>query len=183
MANNEVSQRYAEALIDTLESANADAVVEIRDELDAFVAAVNESSDLANVLHNPSVEAAERASVLKAVLERMQVQDVTSRFLRVLLDNGRMLEVDDIVEAFGQLADERAGSRRARISTARELSADELGRVRQALEKRTGLRLEVDVRVDPDLIGGVRAQVGSMVFDGTIRTELDRLRERLEAAG
>lgn len=180
MAGTDVPKRYAEALADVTANVGSEERTRVREELRGFRQAVHESFDLANLLHNPSVSSGDRLEVLGAVLSKLGVSETTSRFLRLLTDRGRMTLFDDIVDAYERIDDARSGVVRARITSAAELSPEELGRVTKALEDRTGRRLDVAVDVDPRLIGGLRAQVGSMVFDGSVRSELERLRERLQ---
>jgi len=179
MASTNISRRYAEALADALSSAEERTTV--RKELATFRKAVRESFDLENLLHNPSVPSNDRLRVLGSVLERMGSSAPTSRFLRLLAERGRMGLFEEIVEAFDRIDDERSGVVRAHITSASELSADTLERLTAALRQRTGRNLEVSADVDPQLIGGFRARVGTLVFDGSIRSELDRLRERLQS--
>lgn len=181
MAGTDVSRRYAEALADVAETMSDEERTKVRQELKGFREAVHESFDLSNLLHNPSVPAGARMEVLGAVLAKMNLSESTSRFLRVLAERGRMGLLDEVVDAYEKLDDERSGVVRARITSASELSAESLKALTEALEARTGRRLDVEVSVDPELIGGLRAQVGSMVFDGSVRSELERLRERLQA--
>ena len=79
-----------------------------------------------------------------------------------------------------ELADKRAGRVQARVVSAVEMTEGSIDQLRRALERRTGKKIEMNVEVDPSLIGGIRAEVGSFVLDGTIRTELERLRFALE---
>lgn len=181
MAGTDVPKRYAEALADVAQSLSSEERTRVREELRGFRQATHESFDLANLLRNPSVSSGDRLEALGAVLTKLGLSDTTSRFLRLLTDRGRMPVFDDIVEAYERIDDARSGVVRARITSATELSTEELGRVTKALQDRTGLALDVEVEVDPELIGGLRAQVGSMVFDGSVRSELERLRERLQS--
>lgn len=180
MAGNDVSKRYAEALAEVTASFDTAERTRVREELRGFRSAVHESFDLANLLHNPSVASGDRLEVLTAVLTKLGVSDTTSRFLRLLTERGRMPLLDGIVEAYERIDDARAGIVRARITSASELAPETLQRVTAALEARTGRKLDVQVDVDPELIGGLRAQVGSLVFDASVRSELHRLRERLQ---
>jgi F-type H+-transporting ATPase subunit delta len=180
VAGNDVPKRYAEALAEVTAGFGAEDRTRVRDELRGFRSAVHESFDLANLLHNPSVTSGDRLQVLSAVLEKLGVSETTSRFLRLLTERGRMGLLDGIVEAYERIDDARSGIVRAQITSATELSSATLQRVTAALEARTGRKLDVRVDVDPELIGGLRAQVGSLVFDGSVRSELNRLRERLQ---
>ncbi|MEO1336576.1 MAG: F0F1 ATP synthase subunit delta, partial [Myxococcota bacterium] len=84
-----------------------------------------------------------------------------------------------ISEAFRALVDEKMNRATGTIRTAAELDEATQEQLKRALEKRTGKQLDLDVVIDPSLIGGVRAEVGTLVFDGTIKSELEKLRETL----
>jgi F-type H+-transporting ATPase subunit delta len=180
MAGTNVARRYAEALADVVGSASPEERTTVRSELRSFLEAVEKSFDLSNMLHNPSVTSGDRHRVLAAVLEKMGVSTPTSRFLRVVAERGRIDRLRDIIEAYEQIDDERAGIVRAHVTTATPLDDATLRRLEAALEKRTGRRLQMTVDVDPELIAGVRARVGSMVFDTSLQSELSRLRDQLQ---
>ncbi|TFG91464.1 MAG: ATP synthase F1 subunit delta, partial [Myxococcales bacterium] len=91
----------------------------------------------------------------------------------------RVVELDAIRTAYGALADEAAGRMRARVVSASPLSDAQRERLRRALAERTGSQLELDIEVDASLLGGAVATVGGLVFDGSLRTQLDQLRSTL----
>lgn len=181
MATTDVSRRYAEALADVTASMSSEERTNVRNQLRAVKQAVAESFDLANLLHNPSISSEDRLRVLSTVADHLGLGDITSRFVRLLAERGRMGHFDEIVAAYEKLDDERSGLLRARVTSATELGPEAVERLTHALRKRTGHDLEVEVEVDPSLIGGLRCQVGTLVFDGSLRSELDRLRDRLQA--
>jgi F-type H+-transporting ATPase subunit delta len=172
------ARRYAEAL---LEATPRDDLARARDDLARFAATVDATFDLRNVLLNPAFGEDERARVLDRVMDHLALGEVTRRFLRLVLERDRMLEVAAIAESFRKLADDRAGRIRAEVRSAGELTPTAAEQLRAALERRTGKKVDLAVTVDPELIGGLRAQVGSLVFDGTLRAELQRLRATLTA--
>ncbi|NJK89935.1 MAG: ATP synthase F1 subunit delta [Myxococcales bacterium] len=180
MNESPLAQRYAEALSDSLQAADAQHREQARRELESFVAAVHDSFDLQNLLHNPSVAASDRLRVLETILDHMAASTPVRRFLGLLADRGRLDILDDTVRAFGELQDQREGRIRGHVVSARSLDPERQERLRKALERRTGRSIDLSFDVDPELIGGVRAQVGSIVFDGSLATGLSRLRERLE---
>jgi F-type H+-transporting ATPase subunit delta len=96
-----------------------------------------------------------------------------------LLERGRIGILRAASRVYSELADARAGQVRATVTAAAALSASDLDRVRRALEKRTGRKVLIQTAVDPALIGGVVARVGDLVLDGSVRTQLDEMRQRL----
>jgi F-type H+-transporting ATPase subunit delta len=172
------SRRYAEALI---EAAGKD-LPQAAKELLEFAALVEANDEFRHVLLNPAFSVAEEEQALEAVMERLKVSDLVKRLLRLLAQRERMGEIRDIAETVKRLADERAGRTHARVETAQELEPSALARLKAAVEKKTGMQVDLEVVVDPKLIGGVRTVIGTTVFDGTLRTELGRLREVLTAS-
>jgi F-type H+-transporting ATPase subunit delta len=178
---SQASRRYAQALVDIV-SNDKDALEAAQRDLDRFLEAVESSFDLKNALLNPSFSAADREKVLRSVMKSLALSDVMQRFLVLLVDAQRIRELSDIADAFRQMADERRGRMRAMVEAAAPLAPETSSRLKRVLEKATGRTIELEVKVDPNLIGGIRARVGTLVFDGTIRAELDRLKARLVAA-
>ncbi len=172
------SRRYAEALIE----AAGDGLPQASRELLSFAEMVESADEFRHVLLNPAFSVDEEHKALEAVMERLGVSEVVRRLLRLLAARERMSEIRDIAETVKRLSDERAGRVHARVETAEELAPPALARLKSAVEKRTGKTVDLEVIVDSTLIGGVRTTVGSTVFDGTIKTELSRLREILADA-
>lgn len=175
---SQAARRYADAFIGSA----GDELTRAVEELSAFAETVQSVPELRHVLLNPAFSADEEKQVLHAVMEQLSLSDTVRRFITLLAARERMGEIADIAETVKRLSDERANRVRATVEAAEELTPDALERLKAALEKRTGRKVDLDVSIDPTLIGGIRTRVGSLVFDGTIRTELDRLRETLSAA-
>ncbi len=171
------SRRYAEALIE----AAGNNLPQASRELLAFADLVENVDEFRHVLLNPAFSVEEENQALDAVMNRMKLSDTVRKLLRLLAQRERMSEIRDIAETVKHISDERAGRVQARVETPEELSSAALARLKAAIEKRTGKHVELEVIVDPTLIGGVRTTVGSTVFDGSLKTELSRLRERLVA--
>lgn len=170
------SRRYARALV---EAAGPD-VDRVLDELERFSEALE--GDLRGVLLNPRFTAEERDRALDAVMDYLSLSELVRSALRLLVRKGRIREMNDITQAFRTFADERRGRAHATVRSAQQLSPDATERLRRALEKRTGRSVDIEVEIDPTLIGGLTTRVDSMVFDGSIRSELDRLRAQLARA-
>jgi F-type H+-transporting ATPase subunit delta len=171
------ARRYAEALI---EAAGAD-LPKAAQELMSFAELVEGVPEFRHVLLNPAFSVEEEHKALEAVMDKMNLSETVRRLLRMLAERERMPEIRDIAETVKRIADERAGRLRAKVETAEELSSSSVARLKAAIEKRTGRTVELDIVVDPKLIGGIRTRVGTIVFDGTLRSELARLREVLIA--
>ena len=102
-----------------------------------------------------------------------------ANLLRLLLDKGRITILPDVTDSYGELLDRHAGRTRAVAVAASPLDGAVLGRLRVVLQKKMGQKVELTARVDPTVIGGLRVEVGSKVYDATVANHLARLRERL----
>ena len=121
--------------------------------------------------------------MLDAVLGRLGLNEIVGNFLRLVLDKGRMAFFDDMVRAYGELADEHAGRVRAAVVTARPVDDDLRAAVREALERATGRTVVVRYEVDANIIGGMVARVGDTVYDASVAGRLEELSLALGAVG
>jgi F-type H+-transporting ATPase subunit delta len=174
-----LARRYATAIVETAVDHDEQTLGVVTAELEEFAKMVRESKDLEHLLMSPVFTLPERQRAIAAVLERVKPSALTKRFLTLLVERNRFGVFDDIVKMVRRLADQRAGKMRAEVVSASPLSKDAAASLKRALEKRTGKQVEMEVKIDPALLGGVRAQIGSMVLDGTLRTQLDQLRDQL----
>jgi F-type H+-transporting ATPase subunit delta len=152
-----------------------------QEELQAFAGVYRESAELREVLKTPAVSVADKTKVLEAVLARLGISALLANFFRVLLANYRLSLLDPIIEAFGKIAIERMGIARLQITSATQLSPAERETLAARFEAVTKKRVEAEFEVEPELLGGVTAQIGSTVYDGSVRGHLQRIRERLTA--
>ncbi|MDJ0868887.1 MAG: ATP synthase F1 subunit delta [Myxococcota bacterium] len=171
------AQRYARALFGlATEASRVDAV---RDELAQLLAAIDQSPELGEVLTRPLYPAAQRRAVLASVAQRLGLSPVVSNFCAFLIDQRRTGDLAAIRDEYVRLAEEAAGQVRGEVVSATPLSDAHLARLRAALSRRTGREVELAARVDPKLLAGAIARVGDLVFDGSLRTQLDQLRANL----
>lgn len=173
-----LAQRYAAALVDVaIKRKSAEA---FKKELAAFAGAYAISGDLRNFLATPAVSREAKQGVIEKLAERIGVGDAVRNFLYVIVDNRRMEDLGEIREAFELLLNERLGIAEARVTSARELSAGEKEELTRALAQLTGKRIEAQYNLDEKLIGGAVVRIGSTIYDGSVREQLNRLRTRLE---
>lgn len=176
---SQATKRYALALVESISASKEISLDEALGQLSLFNQASEASFDLKNMLLNPAFTKVERDQAIGGIIKQLNISPVIARFIQILVDNRRIAELPEITDTFRALSDERRGRVRATVHSAAALSKDAEDRLRRALEKTTGRAIELETHVDPQLIGGIRATVGSIVFDGTIRTELDRLKTQL----
>lgn len=168
--------RYATALIELSEEEKVQA--EIDSQLADFASACGQG-DLGKVLVDPSCSQADKAAIIDAVAAKLKLSDLFKNFVMVLLENKRLGLIADINEAFQALFDERAGRVKAEVILPYEPDKAESEEIRIGLEKATGKDVVMDVTVDPELIGGVVAKVGSLVYDGSVRTQLENIKNNI----
>jgi len=174
-----VSQRYAQALLDIgVERGNFE---QLGRELDR-VAGLFKAPDLLELFRNPKFDAEARKRVLGELLLRVMVSPICRNFLFLLVDRNRIGILPEIVVAYHGLADVRSARVRARVTVPRLLSEPDVARLRTVLQKATGREVVVEQQEDPALIGGMITRIGDRIYDGSIRSQLLRLRSELKAA-
>lgn len=177
MRSGVAARRYARALFSLAREEGR--IEEVRRELDALGALLAENAELEHAILRPLFPSSERRRVLGSVCQRIGSSDTVRRFCSFLVDQRRIIELEAIRAAYGALADEAAGRVRARVVSASPLSDAQRERLRSALAARTGRELELELEVDASLLGGAVASVGGLVFDGSLRTQLEQLRATL----
>jgi F-type H+-transporting ATPase subunit delta len=152
----------------------------VREGLEDVVTAAAEVPELRELLRNPQLDPRARAAALEDVLAGGD--QLLRNFLLVLVDKGRIGELEVIAEEFERLVAEQEGVLSAELTTAVELSDDDERRLLQQIETASGRKVEATRHVDPGLIGGIVLQVGSYRLDASVRGRLDRLRRALVGA-
>ena len=177
MSIETVARRYATALADVVvTSGDADT---IKSELAVFGQLVAGNADLSAAFTNPAIAHANKENLLAELIKRAKPSKMTANFLRVLLQNGRLGELTDINDRFAAVLDERRGIVPAEVISARELPDAERKEFEQTLEKLTGKDMQITFVVDPEIIGGAVTRIGSNVYDGSVKTKLENLRQEL----
>jgi F-type H+-transporting ATPase subunit delta len=174
-----LAQRYAAALADV--AFERKETEKIRRDLADFVQVFAESADLRNLLSNPSVNAAAKKLVAGEIAAKMGTHQEVRNFIFVLIDHGRTGIVKEIQQAFETEMNRRLGIVDAVVISAHELSAAEKSRLTQSLERVTGKKVQAQYQLNPQLIGGATARIGSTIYDGSVREQLNRLRAQLES--
>ncbi len=177
MINLALARRYAKALLSIGKEDGR--YKEYGEELSAFAYLLEREQELKNAIINPIYPGDSRQAVLREILAKLNFSPITNNFLNLLFDKQRLDGVLQISEVYQQLVDQLEKVSRAQVKTAAPLDEDMVNKVRQALEKITGTSVVVDVAQDPDIIGGIVAKVGDLVLDGSVRTQLQSLRESL----
>jgi len=177
MRSSAAARRYARALFGLAQDAGI--VAAVRSELAAVASLFESDPELRNALFRPLHPVAERRAVLRSLCERLSLAPILRNFFAYVIDQRRLVDFDAIRAEFEQLADSAAGLVKARVTAAAALDDAQRSRLQSALAARTGRNVELEVSIDPALIAGAVATVGNVVFDGSLRTQLQQLRDTL----
>ncbi len=179
MIAGSIARRYARALLAIgIDSKSFDA---LQRELERVAEVYSGSADLASTLENPVFPLARRKAVVDEIGRRLALSKTIRNFLMLLLDRGRIDALPAIAREHRALVDEHAGRVRARVTSVQPLAPGAEARLKSALEHRTGKVVVIERQQDPSLIGGVVTQIGDLVFDGSVRTQLAELKRELIA--
>ncbi len=177
MRDRKLASRYARALLTVVrEPAQREAIDQF---LRSLASAVASEADLHAALFDPSVPRAVRKKALRFLAEAARVPEPAANFLATLVDRNRLGALGPIAEVFHELCENEAGIVPARITTATPLGTDLLDRVRAALETLMGSRIRLESTVEPAILGGAVTRVGTYVYDGSLRTHLERLKTQM----
>jgi F-type H+-transporting ATPase subunit delta len=177
MSAETVARRYSLALADVIEK-NKDAEIVVN-ELKTWEEIMSSNSDLSGAFSNPAIAHANKEKVLEKLIGKTKPTKTTANFLRVLLRNGRLTNLADINQSLAKVLEERAGFVSAKIVSARQLSDKEKKDLKSNVEKMTGKKVSLDFDIDQNIIGGVVTTIGSTVYDGSIKTKLENLKQQL----
>lgn len=171
-----VASRYAKALLDVLYPARAEMG---REQLGKFSSLLEREADARIVLENPTVSVEKRKELLNAIGDAMALDAPIRNFLGLLIEKNRLDVLNEIVSTYDGLLDDKLGVIRARVTSALELDSHQRDAIAARLQAVTGKKVRMDVAVDPSLIAGLVAQVGSTIYDGSIRQQLEAFKNSL----
>lgn len=180
MSNRLVAMRYAKALAGIAEGRGS--LVQTQRELAGVVALVRGNADLERLAFYPLLAPSQKAAALDAVLAAAGIGETLRRFFGVVAGAARLGLIFELSSAFDELVDERTGVVKATVQTAQPLSEAQNAALAAALGRRTGKTVKLNWRLDPSMLGGVKAQVGSTVYDATLKGQLRQLKARLLSA-
>lgn len=180
MTSRAAARRYARALFDVSRAERLD-LERVSGELSGAAALLTGNEALHRVLVNPAIPAARKRGVIEQLLALSPVTPVLAKLLLLLAERDRLGLVPELVEAYRARLMEHQQIVRAEVTTAAALSADRVTALQEGLARLTGREVQLDVRVDPSIVGGAIARVGSTVYDGSVTTQLEKIKEQLIA--
>ena len=176
----EVNSRYARALVDAVYGMKLDGRAVVQ-QLGAMVDLVRQTPDLRRVWENPAIPAAQKRRLLDAIAGREGVVKAVRNFVAVLIDHRRIAALPEIARQVEVEMDRRLGLAEAAVTSARELSPDERRQLETQMERLTGKKVRARYAIDAKLLGGAVVRLGSTIYDGSVRGQLQKIKERLSA--
>jgi len=173
-----VASRYARALVDVVMQQKIDATNAVQ-QVNSIVGAIHGSPDLRKVWEAPDIPAAQKRNLLDAIGKQLGLSRMIRNFFAVLIDHQRIAMVEQIARQFEVELDAELGFAEAQVTSARPLSDGEKRQLESRVAAMTGKNVRARYAANPELLGGVMVQVGSTIYDGTVRGQLQKLREQL----
>lgn len=177
MSSQTIARRYATALADVIIEKRQES--EVRAELIAWEQMFTANPSLLEIFSNPTVGYEQKQKVLSELISRTKVLPTTANFLRVLLKNQRLADLPQVNGKLLQILDERSGVISAEVVSAQPLPAETTAALAKTLGDITGKKVNLNLATDESLLGGIVTQIGSTVYDGSVRNQLERLGEEL----
>lgn len=180
MINEAIARRYAKGLLGAAldQSEPLEPLVEHLGEL---AAAVDGHAGLELLLLNPAVEAEKKVAVVVEIADTLGAGEMAKRFLQVLGQNERLDHLRQAVALFATMADEHMGIVNAEITSPQPLDNTAVQNLKEKLARASGRVVRLNVKTDPDLLGGLTTRIGDVVYDGSLRHQLEQMRERITA--
>ena len=172
-----IAKRYASALVELAEEKKS--VDKMRADLASFVAIVDAQPALQKLFASPVFTPDDKKAVIREIAVKLGMQQGTQRFVEHLAEAGRIRYVREVYAVFEEILAERQNRAAVKLTTAAPMNSGDLADIKKKLDAITGKSVDIDAKTDPSLIGGARAQIGSMIYDGTIKNQLSKMRDQL----
>jgi F-type H+-transporting ATPase subunit delta len=173
-----VASRYANALFELAREQGL--IDQVAADLDTFAALIAESRDLERLVRSPVFGAEEQRMALSALLERMQISGLAANFLQLVTAKRRLFAIADMIRAYQALLARHKGEVTAEVTVAEMLGETHLAALKDALRSVTGKNVELKIRVNPAIVGGLIVKLGSRMVDSSLKTKLNSLRHAMK---
>lgn len=178
MITGSIARRWAKALFLLAEQENK--LLVITNEIERTAKAWDASSELQEAMSNPMLDSKVRTAILNDVILKLVVSKITENFLKLLHEKNRIVEISAISRELQLLADKKENRIRAEVISAAPVSEMVLASIKVAIESSTKKKVVISKREDSSLIGGIITRVGDLMYDGSIRTQLNRIKEDMQ---
>jgi F-type H+-transporting ATPase subunit delta len=179
MLSHTVARRYAKGLLDAVAEVAPGREREVGDHLDALLETIDGHGALKLLVANPAVPVPEKTGILGKISELLGIDATARRFVDLLAEKQRLDHLGLIAKVYRKLVDDHLGVINALITTSAPLNPGQVAELESSLRKATGGEVRISRQVDPELLGGVVTRIGDTVYDGSIKGQLERIRERL----
>ncbi len=170
--------RYARAFAEVAESSKLDAAA-AQQQMTDFAETLAGSGELRELLENPSIEPEKKLKVVDAIAARIGMFTQVRNFLAVILEHHRLADFDEIVSAYRELVDRHSGAVEVAVTSARPLHADDRRQLEAEIAKLAGAQVRASYAEDSSLLGGAVVEIGSTIYDGSVRAQLEKMKQRL----
>ena len=178
MTNKTAATRYARALLDVAVREKGD-LQRIEQELAVFVDLFTEHPTLAKVLLNPAIPVQRKHAAVAELVGRLKMSSVLAKLIALLAERDRLVLLPELLASYRERLLDHQNVVRAEVTTAVPLAADRTQAIRHGLAQLTGRTVTLATTVNPSIIGGVVARIGSTVYDGSVTTQLRKMKQRL----
>jgi F-type H+-transporting ATPase subunit delta len=172
--------RYATALFDL--ASETKAIESVKADLERFDALMTESADLTRLVRSPAFSTNEQSQALSAILDRAGIGGLAAKFLNLVTSNRRLFAVRDMIRGFRELVAQHKGEATAVVTVAEQLKDEHLQALRAALKSVSGKDIDLDIKIDPAIIGGLVVKLGSRMVDTSLRTKLNAMKHAMKEA-
>jgi len=178
-----VAGRYASALFETAAESGPTAIDQVEADLNRFEALVKESADLQRLVRSPVFSADEQLAAISAILDRSGIGGLAANFLKLVASRRRLFAVQQMIAAYRALVATRKGIVRADVTLAALPKVQVLDDLKQALRDVAGGDVDLHVKIDPSIIGGLVVRLGSRMLDASLRNKLNSIRLAMKEVG
>jgi len=175
--SNSTSKSYALAFYELAK--DSDEIIEAEEEMNSLKVLLKESSDFKEMILNPSIGQEEKKNVIFSIAEKYNFCDTLKKFLGFLVIKNRLFFLDQVINSFLNLISSSKGELKAKLSSSKELSKEELEAMQIELSKDLQSQIKIDYKYDPDLIAGLVIQVGSIMVDNSVKSKLKKLEKNM----
>lgn len=177
MISTSITRRYAEALISI--GAEEDSCEKFEAELTKINNTLDKNIELRNLLYSSVYPIKDRKGILKEIIKRLEVSKNVENFLNLLIDKKRIEFLPHILKRYREILDQIVGRVRAKVIVAKNMPEELVSKLKESLERHSGKEVLLETQKDPTIIGGVITKLGNVVFDGSIRTQLEKVKKSI----
>ena len=173
----ETSERYSRALFEVAQEASD--LVKIENDIKNFASLMNNSLEIKNFIHNPTQSKENQNNVIKLLAEKLNFSKNLKNFMFLLIEKRRIFFIAKIIDSFLKLCSQKRGEVKASLISSKELSEVEIENISKDLSSSMGSTIKFDYKVDKELIGGLKLQLGSYMIDTSIKNKLNKYEQKM----